>query len=182
MATTTVTDTTYSNTLLRIHTLEQVIKSALAELAELKEQVAEGGGDPANLDRIYSITVGGAQSPASADPQGQTVYDLGGISIHSAVFGLSFDWMDRLEADDTPSMVDLAFAGAPPEFYTSLRSTWSLTWSNSLGIYDAVSASSRSLSGLCFGNGFNVNNILSAGDSLYSRVRACESRLSAGGL
>jgi len=99
MATTTRTDTSYSANLLRLHVLEEVVKNVLGQIAELKEKIGEGGGgDPADLDRIYQITVGGSQSPASADPQGQTVYDIGEISIHSAVFGTSFEWMDRLEA------------------------------------------------------------------------------------
>ncbi|WP_027488935.1 hypothetical protein [Allorhizobium undicola] len=182
MATTTVTDTSYSATLLRIHTLEQVIKAALEELAELKDQIGDGGGEPADLDRIYTITVGGSQSPASADPQAQTVYDVARTSLHSKVFGTSFDWMERLETNSVPPIVNLAFGGAPNEFYTSGRSTWSLTWSNGLGIYDAVAGSSRSLSSLCFGSGFGASNLISNNTSLYSRIVACESRLTAGGL
>lgn len=76
-----------------------MIKAALDELAELKDQVGEGGGEPADLDRVYTITVGGSQSTASANPQGQTVYDIAGTSMHMKIFGTSFDWLDRLETD-----------------------------------------------------------------------------------
>ncbi|TAW15086.1 hypothetical protein ELI25_04090 [Rhizobium ruizarguesonis] len=102
--------------------------------------------------------------------------------MHSKIFGTSFDWLERLETDAVPPIVDIIAAGAPNEFYTSGRSTWSLTWANGLSIYDAVADGSRSLAGLCLGNGGNANSLIDSGDSLYSRIRACENRLSVRGL
>ena len=91
MATSTRTDTTYSATLLRLHALEEYNK---AEIAAIKARLAEleksgGGGDPVQRDRIYTITMAGSQSPASADPQGQgswTTQDIQQVSSSRSLY------------------------------------------------------------------------------------------------
>ncbi|MCZ7890458.1 hypothetical protein O9X99_02090 [Agrobacterium salinitolerans] len=197
MATTTVTDTSYSNTLLRIHTLEQVVKAVQAEIEALwdeLEALEPGGGGSGDQDRIYNITVGGSQIDMIDDvPQAPSVYD--DISMHKRIWGTSTVVHGHL-VDGATGMHPLVEQICSPDaayasdFWTSSESVIGLLIGSNAEVYDAL-ANDKDLARLLFGNfpEFNISTMLSDNLSLYGMIKTCESRLgsvesrlSAGGL
>ncbi|WP_312356748.1 hypothetical protein [Agrobacterium sp.] len=153
MATTTRTDTSYSITLLRLHALEEVVKAVVTEMEALWDELAglEPGGGSGDQQRIYKLTVGGAQSPVSADPQAPTVYDTADTSIHQSVWGYGSNVLSMLGDGTMMPIIDLIGSGAPESFYTS-GSVFRATYGNA-DMYGAVvgAGSNGSIAGLLFG-------------------------------
>lgn len=200
MATTTRTDTSYSATLLRLHALEEYVKAELAAIKAAIEDLEPGGGG-GDLDRIFSMTVDGAQSPASADPQAPSIYD--DMSMHRAIWGDSTE-IKSLMVGTRPLINFLAdpdFALIRPTFFTTqtmLNATFGdlyeyiiptdtagyslaeLTYGTNISAINKLIVDGRSFYDIAIGTG--TNSLLDDGDSLYSRIKAIETRLSAAGI
>ena len=174
MATTTRTDTTYSATLLRLHALEEYVQ---AEIAAVKAQIAAlepgTGGGSGDQDRIYAITVGGAQSPVSGDPQATTIYDAAGTSIHTSVWGVSSEISALLQSNTIHPMISLIGYGAPEDFYTSGSSVFTSVFGDS-DMYTAIvgtgAGTGGSIAGMLFGTGASAAYFQSTGKDLYSMI------------
>ncbi len=181
MATTTRTDTSYSATLMRIHTLEEVVKAVQAEMEALWDELEslEPGGGSGDQDRIYNLTVGGAQVGGIDDvPQGPSIYD--DISMHKRLWGgTSLVHSHLADADMIPLVEQLCDPDAPyaSSFWTSGNSALGLILGSNADVYDALS--DKDLARLLFGNfpSMALSTMLGDNLNLYGMIKTCESRL-----
>lgn len=189
MATTTRTDTSYSATLLRLHALEEYVK---AEIAAIKDAIADlepgGGGGSGDQDRIYNMTVKGAQVGMIDDvPQGPSIYD--NFSLHQCVWGVHPDTHAALAAMYTeggmkPLIEKIASpwqnpGGLAQLFWTSNESVMTLLVGNKPGsdeMYEAI-VDAGSISNLAFGHEINAAAMVADGKNLYQMIQDLEWRV-----
>lgn len=184
MAFTTRNDTSYGATLMRIHTLEEVVKAVQAELEALWDELEslEPGGGSGDQDRIYNLTVRGAQVGMIDDePQGPSVYE--DTSMHQFLWGTTSLVHSHL-ADGAAGMTPLAEQVCDPDapyasaFWTDGKSTLGLMLGSNADVYEAVAT--KDLARLLFGNfpSMALSTMLADNINLYGMIKTCESRLS----
>ncbi|RVL87648.1 hypothetical protein CN140_01575 [Sinorhizobium meliloti] len=201
MATSTRTDTSYSGTLLRLHALEEYVQAEIAAIKAAIEDLEPGGGS-GDQDRIYNLTVRGAQVGGIDDvPQGPSIYDNNDLSLHKSVWGLDSGVRDNVAnmfVGGMQPIIDLIGnpTTTPPSFYIS-GSVIGATFGDLYEYIIPTDGLSYSLAGLTYGTssaqitdmidngrsffsmtvGIGTTSLIGDNDSLYDRIQVLRSRM-----